>query len=78
MYTSSYTGLEWLGDGSLFESDSNKRQEAKMGPLFESPPRPLLKKGLLPLFSRYGFQVGDLKRCIFHLTRADQETGGAL
>ena len=53
MYTSSDTRLEWLGDGPLFESDSNKRQGAKMGPLFESPPRPLLKSGLRPLF-RYG------------------------
>ena len=53
MYTSSDTRLEWLGDGPLFESDSNKRQGAKMGPLFESPPRPLVKSGLQSLF-RYG------------------------
>ena len=44
-------GMAW--DGSLFESDSNKRQGAKTGPLFESPPRLLLKSGLEPLF-RYG------------------------
>ena len=43
MYTSTDTRLEWLGDGPLFESDSNKRQGSKMGPLFESPSRPLLK-----------------------------------
>ena len=48
--TSSDTRLEWLGDGSLFELDSNKRQEAKMVPLFESPPRLLLKSGLQPLY----------------------------
>ena len=53
MYISSDTRLEWLGEGPLFESDSNKRQGAQMGPLFESPPRPLLKSGLQPLF-RYG------------------------
>ena len=53
MYTSSDTRLEWLRDGPLFELDSNKRQEAKMGSLFESLPRPLLKSGLRPLF-RYG------------------------
>ena len=53
MYTLSDTRLESLGDGPLFESDSYKRQGAKMGPLFESPPRPLLKSGLQPLL-RYG------------------------
>ena len=39
--------------GPLFESDSNKRRGAKTGPLFESPPGPLLKSGLQPL-GRYG------------------------
>ena len=39
--------------GPLFESDSNKRQGAKTGSLFESPPRLLLKSGLQSLF-RYG------------------------
>ena len=29
MYTSTDTRLEWLGDGPLFESDSNKRQGAQ-------------------------------------------------
>ena len=53
MYTSSDTRLEWPGEGPLFEPDSNKRQRAKTGPLFESPPRSLLKSGLQPLF-RYG------------------------
>ena len=53
MYTSSDTRLEWPGDGPLFESDSNKRQGAKTEPLFKSPPRPLLKSFLQPLF-RYG------------------------
>ena len=53
MYTSSDKRLEWLGEGPLFELDSNKRQGARTGPLFESPPRPLLKSSLQPLF-RYG------------------------
>ena len=47
------TRLEWPGEGPLFESNSNKRRGAKTGPLFESPPRPLLKSGLQPL-GRYG------------------------
>ena len=38
MYTSSDTRLELPGEGPLFESDSNKRQGGKMGPLIESPP----------------------------------------
>ena len=43
MYTSSDTGLE----GPLFESDSNEHGGGgKMGPLFGSPPWPLLKSGL--------------------------------
>ena len=49
MYTSSDTRLKWPGEGPLFESDSNKRRGGKMGPLFESPPRPLLKLGLQPM-----------------------------
>ena len=48
MYTSSDTRLEWPREGPLFESDSNKRQGVKTGPLFESPPGPSLKSGLLP------------------------------
>ena len=35
MYTPSDTRLEWLGEGPLFKSDSNKRWRAKMQPLFE-------------------------------------------
>ena len=53
MYTSSDTRLEWPREGPLFELDLNKRQGPKTGPLFESPPRSLLKSGLLPL-ERYG------------------------
>ena len=53
MYTSYDTRLEWPGEGPIFESDSNKHQGAKTGPLFESSPRPLLKSGLQPSF-RYG------------------------
>ena len=57
MYISSDTRLE----GSLFESDSNKRQGTKTGPLFDSPPRPLLKSGLQPLF-RYGTYQTIIRR----------------
>ena len=53
MFTSSDTRLEWQREGPLFESDSNKGQGVKTRPLFESPPKPLLKSGLQPLF-RYG------------------------
>ena len=42
------TRFESPGEGPLFESDSNKRQGAKTRLLFEAPPRPLLKSGLLP------------------------------
>ena len=45
MYTPSDIRLEWPGEGPLFQSDSNKRQGATTGPLFESPPRSLLKSG---------------------------------
>ena len=55
MHTSSDTRLEWPEEGPLFKSDSNKRQGAKPGPLFESPPRSLLKSGLQPFF-RYDTQ----------------------
>ena len=43
------SALKWPGGGALFESDSNKRWGPKMGPLFESPPRSLLKPGMRPL-----------------------------
>ena len=42
-------------EGSLFKLDSNKRWRAKMQPLFESFPGPLLKSGMGPL-ARYGNQ----------------------
>ena len=57
MYTSSDTRLEWPGEGPLFESDSNKRQGAITGPLFDSPARPLLKSGLQPLFRHGTYQT---------------------
>ena len=59
---------EWPKEGPLLESDSNKHQDqnratirvglekilgAKMGPLFESPPGPLLTSDMRPL-DRYG------------------------
>ena len=43
MYTSSETRFGVAQEGPLFESNTNKRQGAKTGPLSESPPRPLLK-----------------------------------
>ena len=53
MYTHSDTRLELLGEGLLFKLDSNKRWRAKMQPIFESFPGPLLKSGVGPL-ARYG------------------------
>ena len=61
IWTSSDTRLEWPGEGSLFESDSNKGRGAKTGPLFESPPGPLLKSGLQPL-GRYGTHQESISR----------------
>ena len=46
MYTPSDTRLEWLGEGLLFMLDSNKHWRAKMQPLFESFPGPLLSRPL--------------------------------
>ena len=54
------TILECPG-GPLFESDSNKRRGAKTGPLFESPPRPLLKSGL-QLLGRCGTHQETISR----------------
>ena len=75
IWTSSDIRLEWPGEGPLFESDSNKRWGTKTGPLFESPPRPLLKSDLQPL-GRYGTHqetigVWDMNRCILYLTTQD-------
>ena len=53
MYTLSGARLEWLGEGLLFKLDSNKRWRAKIQPIFESFPGPLLKSGMGPL-ARYG------------------------
>ena len=53
MYTPCDTRLEWLREGPLFESNSNKCWRAKVRPLFESFPGPLLKLGMGPLV-RYG------------------------
>ena len=49
MYTPSDTRLEWLGEGPLFKSDSNKHWRTKSQPLFQSFPGPLLKSGMGPL-----------------------------
>ena len=51
--------------------DLNKRWGAKMQPLFKSFTGPLLKSGIGPI-ARYGNHqkiIGDLNRCIFHLTQ---------
>ena len=53
MYTPSDTGLEWLGEGPLFKSVSNRRRGSKLRVLFKPFPGPLLKIDLGPLF-RYG------------------------
>ena len=55
MHTPSDTRLKWLGEGPLFKSDSNKHWMAKMQPLLESFPGPLLKSG-----------VGQSARCGNH------------
>ena len=53
MYAPSDTRLEWLGQGLLFKLDSNKCWRAKMKPIFESFPGPLLKSSVRPL-ARFG------------------------
>ena len=53
MYTPSDPRLEWYGEGLLFKLDSDKHWRAKMQPIFESFPGPLLKLGVGPL-DRYG------------------------
>ena len=68
MYTLSDTRLEWLGEELLFKLDSNKRWRAKMQPIFESYPSPLLKSGMGPLTTRKPY-VGDLNRSILHFTQ---------
>ena len=40
MYIPSDTRLEWLGEGPLFKSDSNKHWRDKMGPLLITPHLP--------------------------------------
>ena len=60
MWISFDTRLEWPRR-ALFESDSNKRREAKTGPLYESPPGPLLKSGLQPL-GRCGTHQETIRR----------------
>ena len=66
MYTSSDTRLEWPREGPLFELDLNKRRGSKTGPLFESPPRSLLKSGPLPL-DRYGTCQETIRRRLEHM-----------
>ena len=69
MYTLSDTRLEWAilcicqnkQTNKYFFSNSNKRLGDKTGPLFESPPRPLLKSGLQPL-GRYAIHQEIISR----------------
>ena len=62
MYTLAGTRLEWLGrDYYYYYLDSNKRWRAKMQPIFESFPGPLLKSGMGPL-ARYGNNQETISR----------------
>ena len=61
MYTLPDTRLEWLGEGLSFRLDSNNRWRAKMQPIFESFPGPLLKSGVGPL-ARYGNNQETISR----------------
>ena len=70
MYTLSDTRLEWLGEESLFESNSNKRLGDQYGATIRVTS--WLKSGLQLLGRYYTHQesiIGDLNRCIFHLTQ---------
>ena len=53
MYTPSNIGLEWLGEGPLYKSVSNKRQGVRTAATIQVIFRPLLRSGLGSLF-RYG------------------------
>ena len=48
MYTLPDTRLEWIREGLLFKLDSNNCWRAKMQPIFEPFPGPLLKSGVDP------------------------------
>ena len=48
MYIPSDTGLEWLGEGTLYKSVSNKRQGVQTAATIQVVPRPLLKSDLGP------------------------------
>ena len=61
MHTLSDTRLEWPGKGQLFKLDSNEHWRAKMQPMFESFPGPLLKSGLGSL-ARYGNHQETINR----------------
>ena len=53
MCTSSYARLKWPGEGHYSSRSQINARGPKRGHYSESPPRPLLKSGLQPLF-RYG------------------------
>ena len=53
MYTPSDTGLEWLEEGPLYKSVSNKHQGVQTAATIQVISGPLLKSGLGLLF-RYG------------------------
>ena len=70
MHTPSDTRLEWLGEGPIFKSDSDKRWRAKMQPLSESFPGPLLMWGpWTDMVTTRKSYIGDLNKCILHLTQ---------
>ena len=69
MYTLSDARLEWLGEGILFKLDSSKCWRAKMQPIFKSFPGPLLKSGMGPWPDMVTTYMGNVDRCIFHLTQ---------
>ena len=50
MYTSSDTRLEWPRGGLYLSWTETNAKEPKTGPLLESPPRPLLKSGLVQIW----------------------------
>ena len=71
MYTSSDTKLEWLREGPLFKMDPNKHWRAKIQPLFESFPGPLLKSGMGLLASCDNHQETTIRRLEQMYTSSD-------
>ena len=69
--TPSDTELEWLGEGLLYKSISNKRQGVQTASTIPSYFQAIIEASLELLF-RYGThqtKMGDLNRYIFDLTQ---------